>query len=246
MEVKNMIRIAVCDDERSYLDIISSEINDITYGSNIKIEMDTFKSGELLLHRHEIEPYDIMFLDIDMPKISGFDIAKHIRKDSLRTFIIFVTAKTNLVYSSFDYHPFGFVCKNTNTLRNDLTKIFERLYRYYKQDKVIDILEGYMVTSVAIKDIVYIQSEKHYLLYYTSLRNKHEPVKERSTIQIKEKYFTEYDFIKPHSRYLVNMSHICSFDPFKNTIVMDDGARIPISKSCRSDALAKYRVYTRR
>ena len=56
--------------------------------------------------------YDLIISDIMMPEMSGFDVAEIIRQESLATHIIFVTSKRELVYSSFEYSPFYFICKN--------------------------------------------------------------------------------------------------------------------------------------
>lgn len=241
-----MIRIAICDDEIIFLDFMSTALKDIANKLNLDYEVDVFNNGELLLQNHIERPYDVMFLDIDMPKMTGFDIARNIRNKSLKTFIIFVTAKNDLVYSSFDYQPFSFICKNSNSLNNDLEKVFERLFRYYKQSRFIELTDSRIVTSVTINDIIYIQSDKHYLMYYTTTRDHDAPIRERNTILSKEKELIEYGFIQPHSRYLVNAEHIFRLDTILNTIVMDSGHQIPISKKYKKSVLDEYRRYTRR
>ena len=191
-----MIRIAVCDDEKIFLDIVSKHISDITKMLNITCKIELFRSGDLLLHRYMENPYDLLLLDIDMPKKTGFDIAQAVRQSSIKTFIVFVTAKTDLVYSSFDYQPFSFICKNTGDLELQLLKVFERLARYFKQSKIIEIIDSRVPVSVAINDIIYIKSERHYLLYYTKLRTPDAPIRERSTLSEKENDFKDYNFIK--------------------------------------------------
>lgn len=241
-----MIRIAVCDDEKIFLDIVSKHIRDITKMLNITCKIELFRNGDLLLHRYMENPYDLLLLDIDMPKKTGFDIAQAVRQSSIKTFIVFVTAKTDLVYSSFDYQPFSFICKNTGDLELQLLKVFERLARYFKQSKIIEIIDSRVPVSVAINDIIYIKSERHYLLYYTKLRTPDAPIRERSTLSEKENDFKDYNFIKIHSRYLANAEHISRLDVLLNNVVMDDGSIIPISKNYRERALDEYRRYTRR
>lgn len=241
-----MIRIAVCDDEKIFIDIVSEILNDITSKMGLNCKIDAYRSGELLLHRHSDQPYDVLFLDIDMPKTTGFDIARNIRNKSLKTFIIFVTAKNDLVYSSFDYQPFSFICKNSNSLHIDLERTFERLYRYFKQSRYIEVTDSRIVNSVLVSDIIYIQSDRHYLLYYTTTRDHDAPIRERNTIPSREKELKEYSFLKPHSRYLINAEHVFRLDTMLNTIVMDGGYHIPISKNYKHNVLDEYRRYTRR
>lgn len=158
-----MIRIAICDDDKVFLDIVTKNIKNITKNQGLDCEINAFFSGELLLHHYIRSPYDILLLDIDLPKTTGFDIAREVRQSSIKTFIIFVTAKTDLVYSSFDYQPFSFICKNTDSLLQDLEKTFDRLNRHFRQSRIIEITDSRVPVYVAINDIIYIQSERHYL-----------------------------------------------------------------------------------
>lgn len=242
----NMIRLAVCDDEKIFLDIVSQNLIEITRKLNLDCKIDLYRSGDLLLHRHAEHPYDVLLLDIDMPDKTGFDIAQAIRQNSIKTFIIFITAKTDLVYSSFEYQPFDFIRKNTGDLKAELLKVFERLRRHFEQSRIIEIIDSRVPISVAINDIIYIQSDRHYLLYYTKKRDSNDPIKERSTLPEKENEYKKYSFIKTHSRYMVNAEHIARFDILLNTIVMDNGSKVPISRKYRDSALDEYRSYIRR
>lgn len=241
-----MIRLAVCDDEKIFLDIVSQNLIEITRKLNLDCKIDLYRSGDLLLHRHAEHPYDVLLLDIDMPDKTGFDIAQAIRQNSIKTFIIFITAKTDLVYSSFEYQPFDFIRKNTGDLKAELLKVFERLRRHFEQSRIIEIIDSRVPISVAINDIIYIQSDRHYLLYYTKKRDSNDPIKERSTLPEKENEYKKYSFIKTHSRYMVNAEHIARFDILLNTIVMDNGSKVPISRKYRDSALDEYRSYIRR
>lgn len=245
-EVQNMIRIAICDDDKVFLDIVTKNIKNITKNQGLDCEINAFCSGELLLHHYIRSPYDILLLDIDLPKTTGFDIAREVRQSSIKTFIIFVTAKTDLVYSSFDYQPFSFICKNTDSLLQDLEKTFDRLNRHFRQSRIIEITDSRVPVYVAINDIIYIQSERHYLLYYTKKRGLAAPIRERGSLAEKEAALREYCFIKTHSRYVVNIEHVSRFDTLLNTIVMDNGVKIPISRNRFEQVLSEYRKFTRR
>jgi len=242
-----MMRIAVCDDEKYYVERIANELKLILREENIKSEIEGFKNGRILLHQHQLNPFDVLFLDIDMPGVTGFDIAKEIRSLSTQTQVIFITGKHDLVYQSFEYHPFYFICKSVEqNLHHDLLHTVSKLLPFFKQNKMIKISDNTMGSFyVSLKDILYIQSDKHYLLYY--LANKDPiPVKEREMMSIKENELSSFDFFKPHRRYLVNMQHVGRFDLTLNSILLSNGTSIPISKSLRDSAFEKYRNYLRR
>ena len=242
-----MIRVAICDDEPVTLKFLQLQLQKLFASCHLSAEIECFKSGNLLLERHKLMPFDILFLDIDMPRISGFAIAEKIREISEKTYIVFVTSKEDLMYQSFDYQPFHFICKRSpeETYR-DLERVVRKLIRSFKHNLQVWIQDNYYGPRlVTLSDIYYIKSEKHYLIYY--LTDPSIPyLKERGLISDKEKEFEAYDFVKSHKQYLVNMIHISHFDILRHTIRMTDGTEIPISKSCRESAAEKFRLFKRR
>ena len=242
-----MLKVAICDDEKIFIDTLHAHLKPIFDTMFSETEFSTFQNAELLLRSYKTENFDVLFLDIDMPGISGFEVARAIRDVSYHTLIIFVTSKHELVYNSFDYNPFYFICKGSpDKLEADLTHVAEKISAYFRQNKnidVTDIVAGKI--SVSLSDIMYIKSEKHYLLYY--LKNDDGiPLKERGVLSKKEDELSSYDFFKPHQRYLVNMNFVSRFDTMINSISMSDKEIIPISKALKNSALEKFRVFKRR
>lgn len=107
-----MYNIAICDDEIKTLENIATMIKDKFSSMNIEGNYNTCNYPEELLKILDKEKIDVLFLDIDMPKISGMDIGQYILNKSMDTLLIFVTSHDALVYESFKYHPFGFIRKS--------------------------------------------------------------------------------------------------------------------------------------
>jgi DNA-binding LytR/AlgR family response regulator len=75
------MRIAVCDDNAVMLSKLKGIIHSAFSAYTDEFEILSYSSGALLLNSHRQEAFQIIFLDIDMPKVSGFDVAKTIRDD---------------------------------------------------------------------------------------------------------------------------------------------------------------------
>ncbi len=105
-----MLKIAVCDDDPIMLDFVSKNANTLLAQSGAGHTTVRFLSGTEFLKAHKAAPFDVVFLDIDMPKISGFDVAEQINNIN-ETLIIFVTSHDELVYSSIRFRPFRFIRK---------------------------------------------------------------------------------------------------------------------------------------
>lgn len=240
------MRIAVCDDELVYTQLIADHLKLITQMQAIDVCVCQYTDPALLLKAHREAPFDAIFLDIDMPDISGFEAAEAIRAGAVSTYIIFVTAKHDLVYDSFEYSPFYFLCKaSEDDLKRDLNHVMRKLMLHFRQNQKITIQDSSFGPSiVAIRDIRCISSDKHYLLYHTV--HSAIPYKERGTLTAKEIEYYAYRFIKPHQRYLVNMEHIARFDTLANTITLVNGETIPVSKKEKDEAFRKYKEYKRK
>ena len=242
-----MLRIAICDDEKIFLDILNEFLNDYLCKLSIDSEILIFRNPKLLIHSYNQCPFDLLILDIDMPELSGFDLAESIRNKSNQTYIIFISSKHNLVYNSFKYTPFYFIRKTcTDEMLSELRFAMSKLLDSFKQNKKIEIIDTTIGSDVIpIKNIIYIKSEKHYLLYYIkSLYGP--PLRERANLYTREFELINFDFIKTHQRYLVNMAHINRFDCYINSILMSNNDNVPISKKLKSNVIQQYQIYKRK
>lgn len=241
-----MLKISICDDEKFFADLIYSYLTKILDSKSIDAELTKYTNSQMLVRDYEKKQFDVLFLDIDMPDSSGFDISKYVREKSLQTFIIFVSSKTELVYNSFEYNPFYFIRKsNQDALYNELAHVIDKLMLYYLQERKVwinDTVHG--STAICLKDIIYIKSEKHYLNYYAD--GMAAAYIERGSLSEKEAELNCPQFIRTHQRYIVNMRHIEKFYENPGTVILDNNQKIPVSKAMKDKAFQEYMLYKRR
>lgn len=70
------MKIAICDDNEDLLKNMHFILQNIFKQYTSYFEIFSFSSGNLLLKSHKESNFDVIFLDIDMPEINGFDVAK--------------------------------------------------------------------------------------------------------------------------------------------------------------------------
>ena len=99
-------KIAVVDDEENDLKHECDHISD--FFSSTDIELNTYRDA---LHFPINTNFDVLFLDIDMPHISGLELAKEYKKRHQNALIIFITSHNELVYKACNIHPFDFIRK---------------------------------------------------------------------------------------------------------------------------------------
>lgn len=179
-----------------------------------------------------------------MPELDGFQLASEL-SNSNNCYIIFVTSHPDLVYDSLYFRPLNFIPKsNDYFFVEKLHNVVNQLFNEMKQNTNI-VLENKEIGRVAlmIKDIYYIQSCKHYILYYSEGRD---PIKIRGNLSEAEEYFFPFDFVKIHKSYIVNLRHIFNIGKKMDEIIFKQGFRLNMSKNYKQQVDEKLTEYLRR
>ncbi len=146
-----MIRVAICDDEPATLNYLREQISKDFDQLGFEISLDSFSNGTEFMKDLERNTFDIVFLDIKMQDINGFEVAKRLRDLSDSTQIIFVTTKDGLVYDSFDYQPFYFIPKtNQEILSSKLKLVVKKLTDKIAQNHKIQLTLPYGEENISI------------------------------------------------------------------------------------------------
>lgn len=240
-----MIRIAICDDNKAFIKYMTKAVKrEFATHTTVKFEIESYTSSELFFYHHSIKPFDVVFLDIDMPELDGFQLASKLSVSN-NCYIIFVTSHPELVYDSLYFRPLNFIPKsNDSFFVEKLHNVVNQLFNEMKQNTTI-VLENKAVgrVALAIKNIYYIESNKHYVTYYSE---GNQPIKMRENIGELETYLADYDFVRIHKSFLVNLRHIFNLDKSKDEIIFKKGFRLNMSKNYKQLVDEKLTQYLRK
>ena len=160
-----MFNIALCDDNLQFLSLLEGNLRR-ECARLIPEELEcfvgpSFGSAEDVLSYIKDNPIDVLFLDIDMPKMNGFELAKVLCKEYKDTIIVFMSAYDNFVYDSFEFSPFAYLRKNcmVEEIPRVLNRIVEKILEPTKQ-LTLYTKEGTL--SFYVKDILYFESKHNY------------------------------------------------------------------------------------
>ena len=103
------MRIAVCDDEEKFRDQAKSMIDKIS--GSLDIVVDTYSNGYKLLEVFDRNPYDVLFLDIEMPAMDGITLAKKLRENSDKIYIIFLTGHVEYAVEGYEVNALRYLTK---------------------------------------------------------------------------------------------------------------------------------------
>ncbi len=243
-----MIRAAICDDEQAMLDYLYEHISVEFKRQVTDVQIGKFTSGKNFLNAHEAEPFDVVFLDIRMPDIDGFDVATELRRLSEKIYIIFITTENTLVYDSFSFQPFDFIPKtppseissngSTEFLVRRISNVITRLLAQILTNATVCLPLPYnQKITVNTSDIQMIQSVRNYAEYVITGR---EPVRVRAKLDDIESGLDKRLFARPHKSFIINMDFIKDIDSRNMMVKLKDGMIIPISKTYKRDFEAAY------
>ena len=232
------MKIAVCDDSRE----ICMKITELIRERDKNSEISLFSDGEALIASGE--DFDIIFLDIEMKKLTGIETAEKLRsleegKDG-KTAIIFITAFREYMEQAFDVGAFNYITKPIDEER--FFRIFEAVSKEVDsalENKFIMVKCQGIQRRFFLHDISYIESSNKKVILNTK-QGKFEVYGKLSEFEelLKESFF------RPHRCYLVNMENISAYD--YEEIVTLDCDRLPISKQKYRDFVKAYMRYARK
>ena len=188
---------------------------------------------------------DLIFLDIQMPKINGFEMLELIDQPPA---VIFTTAFDEYAIKAFETHavdyllkPFSkerfdkavekFLHQSTVTQQKEATQQLLQLPNELpvQQERVV-VKMGSKIKIIPVPDIQYVEAADDYVKIYTKegtfLKNK--------TMGYFEKTLPDQQFVRIHRSYIVNVQEISRIDPYEkenHLAILRFGAQLPVSKN---------------
>lgn len=230
------LKCLIIEDELPAQRVLKNYISDVPY-----LELcGTFTSAMDALQTIQSQDIDLLFLDINLPKISGLNFLRSLKHPPK---VIITTAYPDYAHEGFeldvtDYllKPFSFerfiqALSKLKTESNGkespaLTdkKAYEHKYAFVKVDKILH--------RVDFEDILYIESDKDYV----NIVREGENLMLLQTLKHWENMLPERDFARVHKSYIVNISRI---DKIAGNQIKIGDATLPIGRHYKQDFLEK-------
>lgn len=220
------MRIAVCDDEKNIRKKLVGMLDEIREICAVELEIEECNDGDVLFNGE----YDLILLDIEMPKMNGLLVKERLEKTN--TAIVFITSHKELMPDAFGKNVYGFVSKPIDEIKTK-EKIQDVIKTMEKNNGKI-LLEDYQgVHMFFFRDILYIQSTQKYSTVYTT----REKILCNYSLGEWERILPVDDFMRCHKQFLVGIHHI---QKLKDMIVLDNEQQVPISRRKKMECKEKY------
>lgn len=230
------LRVIIVDDEALARQLIREYLASHTDISVIEECANGFEAVKAIT---EIHP-DLVFLDIQMPKLSGFEVLELTQR---KHGVIFTTAYDQYALKAFEVHALDYLLKPFSRERFDAALAHARqhiqdaitwevpssLMSDKKTERIL-IRDGVQVHVIPVTQIDYIEAQDDYIAIYTAGKCY---LKTQTLADI-EKQLDPSRFVRIHRSYIVHVERIARIELYakdSRTAILRDGKQIPISRS---------------
>ena len=187
---------------------------------------------------------DLIFLDIQMPKINGFEMLELLDQPPA---VIFTTAFDEFAIKAFEAHAIDYLLKPFNQDRFDKAlarwkeqlsvdsekntrELLETASQSPSQSQRIVVKNGSKIKIIPVQDVLFLEAADDYVKIHTAegyfLKNK--------TMGHFEAALDGQQFVRSHRSYIINVSEITRIDPYEKDIhvaILRSGVKVPVSRS---------------
>lgn len=227
----------IVDDEPLALKVIESHIRKIPNLEIVNSCCNAVEAFDVLLHKH----IDLVFLDVQMPEITGIDLLKSLKKAPA---IIFTTAYRDFALEAYELDVIDYLLKPIA-----FERFFKSISKYYQwkgdndlvikgggnsnhlEDSFVYVRSDRKVLKILVGDILFVESLKDYV----KIHMEHDVVITREKISVLEEKLPEDQFIRTHRSFLVASKSIKAFTA--ETIEIKNH-EIPIGRTYKNSVLS--------
>ncbi|BDB00519.1 LytR/AlgR family response regulator transcription factor [Clostridium botulinum] len=213
------MRIGICGNDVEQRNYLKNHLIKIIKETELECELLEFDCGEELLKNYG--NMNIIFLDINMGKINGIEIAKKIREFDSVVEIIFVTKLVNYIHQAYEVRAYRYLLRPINY--EIIKYVTLNCIKGIEAQKNLVIKYKGEIIILNIDEITYIEVMQKMLTIHT----KDKDYTFKMTLSKFEKELSQHDFFRCHKSFLVNLNKV---KEFKDNIINVNDTYIPISK----------------
>ncbi len=238
--MNNKIRALIIDDEELARELIKNYMKNVP---EIEVAGECSNGFDGIKAIQELQP-DLIFLDIQMPKLNGFEMLEIL--DEIPE-VIFITAHNQFAIKAFEMNAVDYLLKpyaaerlteavhkaiNRIRQKETRTRNFQKLVRQPLTEKLerVVVKTGIRIKVIPVEKINYLEAQDDYVMIYTD-EGKH---LKQATMSFFEENLDSNAFIRVHRSYIVKIDQVMQLEPYgKDSYVakLKTGITVKVSKS---------------
>ncbi|RLD66098.1 MAG: DNA-binding response regulator [Bacteroidetes bacterium] len=234
------LKTIIIDDEQPAIDLLKHYLKQFEQIEIIKECQDGFCGLKAI---NELKP-DLIFLDIQMPKLTGFELLELLDDQPM---IIFTTAYDEYAIKAFEINAIDYLLKpfsedrlaeaitrakykiNTTSPKAKYPGLIQTIGEKEHLQRIV-VKSGHKIVFIPVEDIVYLESEDDYVMIYTKT-GKH---LKQATMKYFETALNPVNFFRIHRSFIVKIDQVKQIEPYESgrfIAILHNGAKLSISKS---------------
>jgi len=232
-----MLKIAVCDDEKEFCDLLKEMLCKVMKSLGGQFSLKCYTDTDEF--RKTMPDFDIIFMDIRMAGINGMELAKMLRADGYDKALIFITAFQEYVFDAFELEATDYLCKpvREQKLRRAVERAIEKVRG--AEEKSLFIQTLHWCKSVKLKTILYCEVMNRKIYLHTT----NEVIDYYGKIEELEGQL-DHRFFRCHRSYLVNFDYVMTYA--EGQVVLESRECIPVSRLRQKEFMGAMLQYLKR
>lgn len=240
-----MIKVIIVEDEKPARDLIRTYLKDF---SNMELLGEYDNGFDGLKAINEMKP-DAIFLDVQMPKLTGFELLEVLEHHPE---VIFTTAYDQYAIQAFELNAVDYLLKpfsrerfseaierlesrvnadvESKDARSRIEKIKQHLAESDEKLHRVVIKKSGRIHVISTEKINYLEAQDDYVMIYT---NEGKFLKQQ-TMKYFENHLDSQQFVRVHRSYIANIASIERIEPYEKSnfiLILKDGNKVPVSRS---------------
>ena len=256
MNTLKNIKTILVDDEANNLQFLQSLLKDNCPSLQVMETANSAADGLLMIQ--ELQP-QLVFMDVDMPGMTGFEVLKKLEPLSFE--VIFVTAYNQYAMEAFEYNAVAYITKPIVTekliaaVEKAIIKIEEKKYTEHifsllenvqqknEHDKIaLPTLQG--LQFVKLSQICYVESSGNYSNFFLADNTK---IMVSRQLGEYEKLLPSDNFVRIHDKHIINLT--CIKEYIKGSggeVILENGARLIVAARRKDELLSRFEKWLRK
>lgn len=236
-----MIRVAIVDDECKAREHLLELLKRYADEADADFDIAVFSDGIHFLEGYRTASFDLVFMDVNMPDMDGFETARRMREMDSSSVLIFVTNIARFAIRGYEVNAMDYLLKPLS-YEAFFLKIPKALAVCRRQQQVrITIKTRNGQSMFPATSVIYVESEGHHITYHTEQGD----YQSYGTMKDVEAQLPMAEFVRCNSGYIVNLAFVTGCD--SSRLFLQGEGSIEISRARRKAfmaALQKYHSFT--
>ena len=245
-----MIKAVIIDDEKDSIDTLKWKLENYCPDVSVISSFEKPADGVSYLKKN---PVDLLFLDIEMPMLTGFDVLEELGRD-IPFDIIFITAYDNFDIQAVKFSALDYLLKpvQNKELKEAIDKHLKKTQQKIPSEQIDLLLNNVQaerkgkrgrialaskesIEFVDPNDIIVCEANSNYTNIYLVEGRKRVISK---TLKEFEEMLLQFDFFRPHNSHLINLGRVKEFIRGDGGyLVMENKMKIPVSKNRKEELM---------